>query len=170
MMESVKRLPRGRSLDAALDAVSASSRNRWLLALHAETRAEGRALALAMMQDIAQRFDGQWCLYLRDGDDVKAHLMTERLWHELSRWRLHIGLPTMPRYGEDYPLVQNKPHDSRALTGEEVDDILDRLLMRLNATGPSSRSTGTAGPRGDSDNPRSRRALEEKSAAVARDR
>ena len=117
------------SLDVALDEVSASARNRWLLALSAEIGPHARGFALAKMQDIAQRLDGTWCLYLRHGEEVQAHPMTERLWTELTRWRMHVGIPPMPRYGEDYPLLQRTLHDPRPLTPEEADEILGRLVQ-----------------------------------------
>ena len=117
------------SLDAALDDVSASARNRWLLVLCAEIGPHARGFALAKMQDIAQRLDGVWCLYLRHGEEVQAHPMTERLWTELTRWRMHVGMPPMPRYGEDCPLLQRALHDPRPLTPEEADEILGRLVQ-----------------------------------------
>ena len=115
------------SLDVALDEVSAYARNRWLLALCAEIGPHARGFALAKMQDIAQRLDGTWCLYLRHDDEVQAYPMTERLWDELTRWRMHVGMPPMPRYGEDYPLVQRSLHDPRPLTPVDADEILARL-------------------------------------------
>lgn len=142
-------------LDAALDEVSASARNRWLLALYAEMNLHGyaqcedglhrlaRGLALARMQDIAQRLDGGWCLYLYDGDNVIAHPMTERLWDELARWRLHIRMPPMPRYGEDYPLVQHTLHDPSALTPDEAAEILGRLVATIKQP---ERQADTKGP------------------------
>lgn len=97
--------------------------------MHLETGAAPEAIAASTMRDFGSRLDGTLSLRFADRPEHPVP-MTGLLWSEMVRYRKAVGLPPIPVYGEDGPLVQRALHDVRSMTPAEAARIVHQFLNR----------------------------------------